>query len=181
MVDTVFDDEDTGDMKPTVPALPAMQSSTPIVEMSNRTMSLKRKSQYEVEQLTSEVFFPVEDHVKHPLGDEGDTFDIFGKLVACKLRNLPRQQQLLAEKIINDTLFEAEMGFLTLSHKLTSSNHSQHQQSHYHNVPDQSRGQSSSPSLDVTHSDSRSQHLYYHHSAANPNAVQKTRKEECIH
>ena len=130
-----------------------------------------------MEQLTSEVFFPVEDHMKHSMADEGDTFDIFGKLVACKLRNLPRQQQLLAEKIINDTLFEAEMGFLTLSHRLVSSNHSQHQPSYYHNVPDQSEGQSSSPSVDVTHSDYRSQRLY-HHSSTSPNAVQKTRGEE---
>ncbi|PNF14480.1 hypothetical protein B7P43_G16424 [Cryptotermes secundus] len=35
-----------------------------------------------------------------------------------KLRDLPTQQRLLAERIINEALFEAEMGTLTTSHKL---------------------------------------------------------------
>jgi len=37
-----------------------------------------------------------------------------------KLRSLPRGQMLIAEKLINDTLFLAEMGQLNLSHKLVS-------------------------------------------------------------
>ncbi|CAH2096532.1 unnamed protein product [Euphydryas editha] len=45
---------------------------------------------------------------------EEDRFDAFGKNIAMKLRDLPKQQRLIAEKIINDTLFQAEMGLLTL-------------------------------------------------------------------
>lgn len=41
-----------------------------------------------------------------------DRFDIFGKNVAVKLRDLPKDQRLMSEKIINDTLFQAEMGNL---------------------------------------------------------------------
>ncbi|XP_041969576.1 uncharacterized protein LOC121726319 isoform X2 [Aricia agestis] len=44
-----------------------------------------------------------------------DRFDIFGKSVAMKMRGLSSQQRLVAEKIINDTLFKAEMGILRLS------------------------------------------------------------------
>ncbi|CAH2225122.1 jg1461 [Pararge aegeria aegeria] len=40
-------------------------------------------------------------------------------MVALKLREFKnKQQQLLAEKIINETLFEAEMGNLTMSHRV---------------------------------------------------------------
>lgn len=41
-----------------------------------------------------------------------DKYDAFGKNVAHKLRSLPTSQRLFAEKIINDALFEAEMGNL---------------------------------------------------------------------
>ncbi|VVC87031.1 unnamed protein product [Leptidea sinapis] len=41
-----------------------------------------------------------------------DKYDAFGKNVAHKLRSLPTNQRLLAEKIIIDALFEAEMGNL---------------------------------------------------------------------
>ena len=37
-----------------------------------------------------------------------------------KLRDLPKEQRLLAERIINDTLFMAEMGKLDMAHKLIS-------------------------------------------------------------
>ncbi|XP_041987415.1 uncharacterized protein LOC121739143 [Aricia agestis] len=42
--------------------------------------------------------------------------DVVGKLVALKLKDLSRDQALLAEKIINETLFEAELGRLTTEH-----------------------------------------------------------------
>lgn len=60
------------------------------------------------------------DHFKRPTVPE-DGCDVFGKMVAIKLRDLPREQRLFAEKIITDTLFEAQFSNLTISHKLTSS------------------------------------------------------------
>uniref|UniRef100_A0A182VZ77 MADF domain-containing protein n=1 Tax=Anopheles minimus TaxID=112268 RepID=A0A182VZ77_9DIPT len=38
-----------------------------------------------------------------------DSFDIFGKHVAYKLQSLTKQQYTLAQKLINDVLFEGEM------------------------------------------------------------------------
>nr|CAI5836731.1 unnamed protein product [Callosobruchus analis] len=65
--------------------------------------------------LSNEVLQSVNEHFKRPPVKE-DRFDIqvFGKNVAMILRELPKQQRLLAEKIINDTLFQAEMDTLTL-------------------------------------------------------------------
>lgn len=54
-----------------------------------------------------------------------DRYDIFGKSVSIKMRELSKNQRIIAEKIINDTLFEGELGNLTLSHKLCNDNHTQ--------------------------------------------------------
>nr|CAI5851484.1 unnamed protein product [Callosobruchus analis] len=63
--------------------------------------------------LSNAVLQSVNEHFKRPPVKE-DHIDIFGKNVAMVLRELPKQQRLLAEKIINDTLFQAEMDTLTL-------------------------------------------------------------------
>lgn len=42
-----------------------------------------------------------------------DEFDIFGKGVACRLRNLPRDQRIHAQKYISDILYEGELGQLS--------------------------------------------------------------------
>ncbi|KAF5276610.1 hypothetical protein FQR65_LT16268 [Abscondita terminalis] len=65
---------------------------------------------------TNDILQTVNTHFKKP----EDRFDVVGKTIAMKLRDLPRQQMLLAGKIINETLFEAEMGNLTVCHKLIS-------------------------------------------------------------
>lgn len=41
-----------------------------------------------------------------------DQHDIFAKNVAEKLRNLEPQMRIISEKLINDVLFEAQMGSL---------------------------------------------------------------------
>lgn len=41
---------------------------------------------------------------------ENDQFQIFGNNVAAKLKGLPKETRLYTEKLINDVLFEAEMG-----------------------------------------------------------------------
>lgn len=57
-------------------------------------------------------------------GDDGDDrreedqFDLFGRLVVMKMRALPREQRIIAEKLINDALFLAEMGDLTTQHTI---------------------------------------------------------------
>lgn len=66
--------------------------------------------------MSNEVLQSVKEHFKRPILKD-DRFDVFGKNVAMKLRDLQREQRLIAEKIINDTLFQAEMGRLTLPHQ----------------------------------------------------------------
>ncbi|VVC96929.1 unnamed protein product [Leptidea sinapis] len=69
------------------------------------------------EDLTKVVLQSIQDHFKRPTYQD-DRYDIIGKMVALKLRDFKnKQQQLLAEKIINETLFEAEMGNLTMPHR----------------------------------------------------------------
>lgn len=84
---------------------------------SQPTRPLKRKSEA---ALTKHVLLSVQNHFKRSASQD-DRYDIFGKGVALKLRDLEKTQRLLAEKIINDTLFEAEMGKLTISHRVMSS------------------------------------------------------------
>lgn len=79
-------------------------------QTSSRARPAKRKTTDSTD-LSNEVLHSVNEHFKRPLDDR---FDIFGKYVAMKLRELPKQQGLIAEKIINDTLFHAELGSLTL-------------------------------------------------------------------
>ena len=53
------------------------------------------------------------------LGKE-DMFEITGKNVSSKLRILTMEQKIIAEKLINDVLYEAQLGSLTrLSMHLT--------------------------------------------------------------
>lgn len=51
-----------------------------------------------------------------------DEFTIIGKNIACKLRRLPRDAKLFAEKLINDVLFQAELGELNRYTKIISEN-----------------------------------------------------------
>lgn len=47
-----------------------------------------------------------------------DKFDIIGKNIACKLRDLPLEVALFAEKFIMDILFEGAMGNITRNSRL---------------------------------------------------------------
>jgi len=51
------------------------------------------------------------------LGKE-DMFEITEKNVASKLRILTKEQRIMAEKLINDVLYEAQLGSLTRNSKL---------------------------------------------------------------
>lgn len=63
------------------------------------------------------MLLTVKEHFKKPRTTE-DRFDVIGKTVSMKLRDVPKHQMLIAENLINDTLFQAEMGNLTLTHKV---------------------------------------------------------------
>jgi len=84
------------------------------------TRRKKQKTQLEKQQvLANELLLTVKEHIQKPRTIE-DRFDVIGKSVAMKLRDLPKDQMLIAEKIIHETLFQAEIGNLTMSHKVTN-------------------------------------------------------------
>nr|CAI5867244.1 unnamed protein product [Callosobruchus analis] len=83
------------------------------VQTSHPRPPRRKRNASDSMDLPNAVLQSVNEHFKRPPVKE-DRFDIFGKNVAMILRELPKQQRLLAEKIINDTLFQAEMGTLTL-------------------------------------------------------------------
>ncbi|XP_050676765.1 uncharacterized protein LOC126973481 isoform X1 [Leptidea sinapis] len=75
------------------------------------------KTKRKDESLANEVLESVRDHFKRPrpIVTE-DRCDIIGKNVAMKSRALDAKQIIVAEKLINDLLFEAEIGNLTPEH-----------------------------------------------------------------
>lgn len=97
-------------------------ASEPLAGSSAPTPRSQRRSKGKVQPeqvLENEVLLSVRDHFKKPRLEE-DRFDIIGKAIAIKLRGLPQQQMLIAENIVNETLFQAEMGRLTTTHKLVN-------------------------------------------------------------
>ena len=95
---------------------------TPCTRSTGRTNGprpSKRIARSEDAALQHDVLLSVQQHFKRPAAQE-DRFDVYGRNVGMKLRDLPKEQRLLAERIINDTLFVAEMGKLDLTHKLIS-------------------------------------------------------------
>lgn len=59
------------------------------------------------------------DHFKRPKMEE-DRYDVIAKGFAMRLRELEKRQRIISEKLINDILFEAEMGSLTSNHNFTT-------------------------------------------------------------
>lgn len=60
----------------------------------------------------------VQEHFQHPCIQE-DRFDFVGKCVAIKLREMDKKQSLIAEKLINDVLFDGELGNLQYNNTST--------------------------------------------------------------
>lgn len=60
------------------------------------------------------------ERLRNNTGNNDDVFNIFGKHVAAKLRTLPKQTKLYTEKLINDLLFEAEMGNVDKNTKIVT-------------------------------------------------------------
>ncbi|CAH1993749.1 unnamed protein product [Acanthoscelides obtectus] len=52
----------------------------------------------------------ISDIVGTRLNNPADGFDLIGKSIAIKLRRLPREIRLYSEKLINDVLFQEELG-----------------------------------------------------------------------
>lgn len=97
------------------------RSSTPLPTNSTTTnVAPSRPTQKKCRTaMSDDVLMTINEHFKKPREQKiEDKHDVFGKNVAHKLRGLDNLQRIMAEKIINDALFEAEMGNLTHHHKL---------------------------------------------------------------
>lgn len=78
--------------------------------ITSRPGSNKRKKTND--DLTSEVLTTMRDHFKRPT-EQHDRYDLIGRTIALRLKSLDKRVALVAEKKINDILFEAEMGYLS--------------------------------------------------------------------
>lgn len=69
-----------------------------------------------------------EEEIKHKIHSctadppAEDRYDMIGRNVATKLREIPNKQRIFAEKLINDVLFEAELGSLNRNYVLSVNN-----------------------------------------------------------
>ncbi|CAH1955462.1 unnamed protein product [Acanthoscelides obtectus] len=123
-------------------------------------------------QLTKELLATVNNHFKRPRTAD-DRFDIVGKNVAMKLRDLTNDQRRLAEKFINDVLFEAEGGTLTPHHKLTYQpplSNRYHSSSTYSSLPSFQLSATPTPPQQLLLLNSPTSNEYYsnHLSSSNP-------------
>lgn len=93
-----------------------VQNQQEVVRREPRSQPISRPSNNKRrkinDDLTTDVLATVRDHFKAPQ-TQLDRFDLLGKTVSIKLRSVDKTQALIAEKIITDILFEAEMGTLT--------------------------------------------------------------------
>ncbi|CAH4034406.1 unnamed protein product [Pieris brassicae] len=103
------------------PATQTTSQSTPDTRsITNTLFNRSRPKRYANENLTTQVLQSVQNHFKRP-AITNDRFYIYGANVAAKLRDLTKRERILAEKIINETLFLAEMKNLTISHQVMDS------------------------------------------------------------
>lgn len=131
-----------------IPTATSFTSTDTTCTKSQSTKSLKRNSET---ALTNDDLLLVQNHSKRP-APQDDRYDILGKGVALKLRDLEKTQRLLAEKIINETLFEAETGNLTISHKVMTPKTTKFDEVYYRSSTPLSRSCSSNYSNISQHS-----------------------------
>lgn len=96
---------------------------------SNKTPSVGSNTKKRLRDKADEVL----NKVKAKLDMQEDSFDIVGKNVASKLRNLPPDAALMADKLISDILFEAALGNITKQTKMSLTNNDNHQ--HWQSAP----------------------------------------------
>ena len=108
-------DEDSAPPTPGMEDTFLRKEDTPATKTSHR--NLARPTKRSTDKCDS-VLGAIEEHFKKPKPAE-DRYDVLGKHVAVKMRAVQDNiQRILAEKIISDALFMAEMGQLTMTHSI---------------------------------------------------------------
>ncbi|CAH1978382.1 unnamed protein product [Acanthoscelides obtectus] len=80
----------------------------------------KRSKQFKSHHQNINKADQILDIVATRLHHPADEFDLMGKSIAIKLRRLPREVRLYSEKLINDILFQAELGKVNEHTRITS-------------------------------------------------------------
>lgn len=88
--------------------IPCARSSEPAIDYQTAGMRKKLKPST---SSAENVLKLIGERIKSSRPE--DEFDIVGKNVATKLRRMTADMQLIAEKLINDTLFQGLSGKLT--------------------------------------------------------------------
>ncbi|KAL1488110.1 hypothetical protein ABEB36_015068 [Hypothenemus hampei] len=99
--------------KESAPSTPLSVSSEINEPSRIRSKSSVRKRKLDIDTKTTELMAVVGKKLNDIDINKKDLFDIFGQHVANKLRTLCKEQNIFAQKLINDVLFEAEMESLT--------------------------------------------------------------------
>ncbi|XP_072377384.1 uncharacterized protein [Diabrotica undecimpunctata] len=95
---------------PSVNSLPDSLPPTPSTSLDPSTLSRKLKDDH-----TTRMF----SLISQRLSEKEDEFDVFGKNVSNKLRTMTTQQQILAQKLINDVIFCGQMEQLSLNSQIS--------------------------------------------------------------
>lgn len=120
------------------PMSPRSPSPTPLARddqnytLKTQSSNLKRKKQNQGDDVLAMV------GKRLALTRPEDKFDVIGKTWSQKLREMNGEQVLYAEKLINDILFEGQLGNLNRYCKFQKSSSNQQHQNHLFNVPLQS-------------------------------------------
>ncbi|XP_072389728.1 uncharacterized protein [Diabrotica undecimpunctata] len=95
---------------PSVNSLSNSLPPIPSISLDPSTLSRKRKDDH-----TTRMF----SLISQRLSEKEDEFDVFGKNVSNKLRTMTAQQQILAQKLINDVIFCGQMEQLSLNSQIS--------------------------------------------------------------
>lgn len=85
------------------------------ITVSESSTSSRKKSKRKID-MCEQILENVNKKLQN---DSSDEFDIIGQNVAHKLRKLPKEVKIITEKMINDVLFEAEIGNINKATKLS--------------------------------------------------------------
>lgn len=88
--------------------------SRPSSSSSLRSSIARKRKQREDNDETTELLQLAGERLRQ----KEDSFDVFGKHIANKLRGISKIQNIFAQKLINDIIFEAELEALTKDYKV---------------------------------------------------------------
>lgn len=96
---------------------PSSQSAAP-GDIYNSTPLTRKKQKHSTVSAANSVLAMIGERIA--ASRKEDEFDIVGRNVASKLRKMTPNMQVIAEKLINDVLYEGQIGLLKPHTKITT-------------------------------------------------------------